>query len=229
MNKAINVFSVIILAVFTLMSMVIIFDLAISNFHLKAMPYKRETLAALALLLFFVGLIRVKRRWQGISDMKKFSQFDFVSEISESRMKRGIMFTSLEILFMIGFTLLFLRLYFIEPDLMLVILIVIPLLLLESVVYLFKMMKGGDAFRVGINSKVIAFFDREMNMYFYEGLRRVELHQKDLFSLTYKDDMVLFFPATVLKQADRIAFRDALINQLEAKNIYFDDALRNWK
>lgn len=211
------------------MSMTIIFDLSISNVHLKAMPYKVEILSSLAVLLFLVGIIRIRRRWQGIKDMNKFSQFDFDSKVSKQFLKRSTMFTALEIGFMLASIYLFLQLYFIEQQLMVVMLCVMIALILESVFFLFQIINAGSAFRIGINSRVIAYYGREMHLFFYAGLRRVELHQKDLFSFQYKDDMVLFFPTTVLQDEDRIPFREELLKQLEEKNIYFDDALRNWK
>ncbi|MBD3639096.1 MAG: hypothetical protein HUJ25_17205 [Crocinitomicaceae bacterium] len=229
MNKVVNVFSIVVLAVFVLLSMVIIYDLSISNIHLKNLPYKVEILSTLAVLLFLIGLIRVRRRWQGYKDMKKFSQFDFSSPVSQTFMKRALMFTSLEILFMLAALFLFLQLYDIEPQMMVVMLCVMFVLILESIFFLFQLIRAGQAFRIGVNSRVIAYYGREMHLFFYSGLRRVELHQKDLFSFKYKDDMVLFFPASVLEEEDRIPFREALLKQLEEKNIYFDDALRNWK
>ena len=70
---------------------------------------------------------------------------------------------------------------------------------------------------------------REMRLYFYTGLLRVELHQNDLISFKYKQDLVLFLPVEVIQKEDRKAFKEALIQQLNQKNIYFDDALRNWE
>lgn len=229
MNKVVNVFSIVVLTIFTLMSMVIIFDLSISNFHLKGLPYQAEILSSLAVLFFLLGILRVRRRWQGFKDMKNFSQFAFVSKVSDVHIKRARIFTSLEVLFMLSAMVLFYRLYLIEPDLMIVMLCVLGILAVETIVFLARIKRGAPSFRVGINSRVIAFFGREMYLYYYSGLRRVELHQKDLISFKYKDDLVLFFPANVLDQEDRIPFREELLKQLEQKNIYFDDALRNWK
>lgn len=209
--------------------MTIIFDLSISNVHLREMPYKVEILSALAILLFLVGLIRVRRRWQGIKDMSKFSQFDFDSKVSKQFLNKALMFTAIEIVFMLAAMYLFLQLYFVEQQMMVVMLCVMIVLIVESVAFLFQIVRAGAAFRIGVNSRVIAYYGREMHIFFYAGLRRVELHQEDLFSFKYKDDMVLFFPASVLREEDRIPFRDTLLKQLEEKNIYFDDALRNWQ
>jgi hypothetical protein len=229
MNKVVNLFSIGILAIFSLMSMTIIFDLSVSNIHLKNLPYKQEILSSLAILLFLVGLIRVKRRWQGYKDMIKFSQFDFDSKVSKSYINKSIMFTSLEIVFMLSALFIFSRLYAINKELIMVMVGVMMVLVFESIVFLFQILRAGKAFRIGVNSRVIAYYGREMHLLYYAGLRRVELHQEDLFSFKYKDNLVLFFPASVLEEIDRVPFREALLKQLEDKKIFFDDALRNWK
>lgn len=193
------------------------------------MPYKFEILSGLAIIVFILGLIRVRRRWQGHKDMSKFTQFDFDSKVSKAFINRSIMFTTLEVAFMLAVLYFFIQLSFIESNLLIVMIGVIAVLILESIIFLFTIINAGKAFRIGVNDRVIAYYGREIQLFFYAGLRRVELHQKDLFSFTYKDDMVLFFPATVLRAEDRVPFRKALLSKLEEKNIYFDDALRNWE
>ena len=232
MNKVINVFSIIVLVLFTMLSMVIIYDLAISNLHLKGLPYKIEILSGLAVVFFLIGVIRIRRRWQGLRDMNKFSQFDFDSDVSKTFINRSMVFTMLEIAFMLAALYLFSNLASISTidyQLMIVMICAISILIIESILFLFQILRAGKAFRIGINDRVIAYYGREIHLFYYAGLRRVELHQQDLFSFQYKDDLVLFFPASVLKEEDRIPFREVLLQKLEDKNIYFDDALRNWE
>ncbi|MEX1002448.1 MAG: hypothetical protein WDZ35_10080 [Crocinitomicaceae bacterium] len=229
MNKIVNAFSIIVLSVFTLMAMTIIFDLSISSIHLKAMPFKLEILSGLAILFFLINLIRIRRRWQGVKDMSKFQRFNFSTSLSKTFLTRCKMFTTLEIIFMLGALAVFLRLALLDYKLMLFMIAVLLVLILESVLFLTRLLKKGKPFRIGINDKVIAYFGREMHLFFYTGLLRVELYQSDLISFKYREDLQLFIPVSVLEPQDRIPFRDALIEQLNKKNIYFDDALRNWK
>jgi hypothetical protein len=228
MNKVVNVFSFVILIVFTLMGMTIIMDLAISNFHLRAMPYKVETMSLLAVLLFLLGLVRVRRRWQGVKDMNSFEQFEYETEVSKTFLKRERMASTLETLFMIAALTFFIRLAFLEADLMLVMIGALSVLILESIIFLFTI-KPGKTFRIGLNEKVIAYFGREMHLYFYTGLQRVELFQNDTISFKYEDDLVLLLPISVIKEQDRVKFREALLPILDEKNIYYDDAIRNLK
>ena len=229
MNKVVNIFSFFLLAVFILMAMVVIMDLSISNLHLRAMPYKFEIFTAMAFLIFFVGVIRIRRHWQGIKDMKSFKQFNFSGKVAKTRMNRGAIHSGLEVAFMFATVYLFFRLSQIEFDYVITIIAVMSVLAVESLIFFILILKGGDYFKVGVNDNVIAYFDREMKLFYYEGLRRVELYQSDLITLTYKDNMTLFIPTSVISKEDIVPFRDEIIKQLDEKNIYFDDAFRNWE
>lgn len=228
MNKAVNIFSMLLLAIFTLIALTIIFDLAISNIHLKGMPYKYEIMTGISLLIFLIGLLRIKARWQGIKDMKGFKQFNYESKISKTFSKRSMNYTMLEVLFMSGALILFIRLWMLEPNLMISIILVMAILIVESLFFILAIKTKGDSFRVGLNDKVIGYFAREMKLFYYEGLQRVELHQSDLISFKYKGDLVLFMPTSVLEDSEIPKFKAALIEQLDAKNVYFDDRFRNW-
>ncbi|MEZ4923183.1 MAG: hypothetical protein R2780_08450 [Crocinitomicaceae bacterium] len=228
MNKVVNVFSLIILTVFTLLGMTIIFDLSISNFHLKAMPFKMEVMSALALLVFLLGILRIRRRWQGIKDMSQFKQFELDMNVSKAFIKREKLFTFMEIMFMSAAIIIYIRLSLLDFDLMIVMIAVLSVLVAESMVFLSRI-EEGKTFRIGMNAKVIAYFGREMHLFFYTGLQRVEMYQSDTISFKYKDGLVLFLPIVVINEKDRLLFRETLVSILDEKNIYYDDALRNWK
>ena len=101
MNKVVNVFSFVVLAIFTLLALTIIFDLSVSQFYFRKLPYQKEILYSLSVLFFLIGLIRVKRRWQGIKDMKTFSQFTFERKISRSYLNKAMIFSIIEIMFLL--------------------------------------------------------------------------------------------------------------------------------
>ena len=97
--------------------------------------------------------------------MKAFRSFKFSCEVSDKLMRRSVAFCSLEILFMLGALALFLRLSYLNFDLVIVMVAVLVVLAMEAVVFLATLLKGGDAFRIGINSKVVAYFGREMHLF----------------------------------------------------------------
>lgn len=229
MNKAINILLFSTLAVFCLMVLISVFDLSISNLHLRGMPYQQQIFAGFSLLVFLIGLLRVKRRWQGIRDMKKFTQFTHSWTVSKSHLKHGITITAIEVFFMMAAFIFCLVVIPVEPMYVIPMLVVLGLLSLESLYFIFILSKGGTAFRIGINSQVVAVYDREMHLYYYTGLEKVELHQSDMINFGYREDLNLPFETSVLDSKDKEAFRQALIDKLTENKVYVDSTLRNWK
>jgi len=211
------------------MAMVVVLDLSISNIHLKGMPYKMQVFAGLAVLVLLLGLIRWKRRWQAMRDMKRYTHFKFVTPVAKKHRMHGFIVTIIEIVFFAATILVCSVFIELEPTYVYPMIMVLAVLIAEALVFAFLQYKGGRAFVVGFDDKVMAYFDREIHLFYYEGLQRVELYQKDLINLGYKEELNLGFETTVIPEADRKAFRDAFIQKLEAKNIYVDDSLRNWE
>jgi hypothetical protein len=211
------------------MVLIVVSDLSISNLHLKGMPYKELIFSQFALLIFLFGLIRLKRRWQGMSDMKKFKKFSFVSEIAKTHRLQGSLVTAIEVLFftaVILFCLLYINL---NPEYVLPMIAAVSFIIIESILFFVRIYGGGNAFRVGVNKDVVAYFDREMHLYYFTGLRKVELYQSDLITFTYRDELNLSFPTNSIPKDKRVDFRNTLIEILEEKNVYIDDSLRNWQ
>lgn len=229
MNRVVNIFSFFVLIVFCMMMMIVVFDLGISNLHLKGMPYQREIFSGMALIVFVLGLIRIQRRWQGMRDMKRYSSFTFTAPVAKKHRMLGVLLTVIEATFslaVIWVCTLFIEL---EPLFAYPMIIVLSILAFESVLFAIKQAKGGKAFIIGFDDHVIAYFDREIHLFYYTGLRRAELYQKDLIHLGYREDLNLSIETNVLEDTDRTAFRDALIQKLESKGVFVDDSLRNWK
>lgn len=235
MNKVINIFSGLILAIFTIFAMLIVFDLSFSTATLKGMPYTFEICLGFTVIIFLMGFLRMKRKWQGAKDMKHFKGFHFVRQVAKPALNSALIYAYAEAVFIIIAIILFTIMARLEPNLMLPMVAVLAFILFEGIIFIARIMRGGISFRLGINKKAVAFFNREMNLYYYTGLKRIELHQ-DMINFQYKDDLNLLLPVQVIKPEDRAAFRDALIATLQehtakikGKNIYIDDAFRNFE
>ncbi|MBN4070998.1 hypothetical protein JYT72_00680 [Crocinitomix catalasitica] len=230
MNRAINIFSFIVSLVYMALAGAIVYDLSFSSmWTLKAMSYKEEILGGLAVVILLLGLIRVKRRWQGIKDMKNFSKFSFDCLISKESMKDSIVFTSIELVFTLAFMAFTLKMSELQPEYTIPMIAVLGILASEAIFFLIRLLSGGSAFKLGVNKEVVAYFNREMHLYYYTGLKRIELKQKDLINFQYKEDLNIYLPTAVIQKKDRVQFRDALIETLADKNVYIDDAFRAWE
>ena len=229
MNQAINVFTFPLLLIYCVMMAVVSYDLSISTFSLRAMPYQPQIFTGFALVILLLGLIRIRRRWQGIRDMKKFSQFTFKAPLAKPSIQYAKLFTLVEAVFLGSVLIFSTTLLDLNMSHALPMIIVLSLLILEMFIFVFMAKEKAKPFHLGMNDRVIAYFNREMHLYFYTGLKKVELHSKDLINFVYKEGLSLTLPTDIINNEDRIAFRDALIEVLENKNVYIDDALRNWE
>lgn len=234
MNKVINIFSGVVLALYCALVMALVYDLSLSStISLRGLPYKVEICAGFSLLVLLLGILRIKRKWQGATDMKRFKNFEFERFVSRSALNLSLVYTLAEAVFM-GFLIYFLfQIAALWVELAFPMMLVISFLLLETLVFAVKIMRGGSSFRIGINKKAVAYFNREMHLFYFVGLMRVEMHQ-DMINFQYTEDLNILLPIEVIKKEDRAAFRDALIDVLEnkvmenkGKRIYIDDAFRN--
>jgi hypothetical protein len=229
MNRVVNSFTFLALGIYCFLVFVIVSDLSFSTWNLKGLPYKFEIITTLTLIVLMLGLIRTHRRWQGTRDMKRYSNFIYVTGVDRSQLQQGILVTSLEVLFFIA-VILFCTMYLeLSPEFVLPMIGVLAFISLESLVFIVRLAIGGTAFRAGFNEDVIAYFDREMHLFYYTGLQRVELNQKDLINFQYRDGLHITFATDAIPKAERKVFRDALVSMLETKNVYIDDSFRNWQ
>lgn len=230
MNKAVNTLSGVLAIVYVALAVAIVYDLSFSSmWTLKGMAFKEEVLGGIAVVVLLLGLIRVRRRWQGINDMKRFKKFTYETTIAPETMRYSLVFTILEMAFMIGVLMICIVMFRLHPEYTVPMIIAVGVLLAETTVFLLRLIKGGPAFRFGINKDVVAYFDREMHLYYYTGLLRIELVQSDLINFQYKEGLNLFLTTKTLRKEDRAKFRDALIETLAEKNVYIDDAFRVWE
>ncbi|WP_070138122.1 hypothetical protein [Crocinitomix algicola] len=236
MNKVVNVFSGIILVLFCAFAMGIVYDLSLtSNLALKNLPYRYEIAYAVTLVIALLGSLRIVRRWQGAKDMVRFTKFTFERPIGDAAKRLSIVYSVAEYTFTLLLLYVFYQMSSLDAKLVFPIMVVLALLFAEGLVFLMRVVRGGKAFRIGINKSVIAYFDREIHLIYFTGLTRVEMHQ-DMINFQYKKDLNILMPLDVIPTNERVAFRDAVIETLETelkekkgKIIYIDDAFRNLK
>ena len=138
------------MVLYLILVMALVFDLSISSgISLKALPYKVEICAAFALLVLLLGLLRIKRRWQGANDMKNFKSFHFVRPVNKSRLNLSFLYTLAECIFMGGFIIVMILLMDDNPKYVLPMIFVVAFLLIESAFFAYRIFKGGDSVPIG--------------------------------------------------------------------------------
>ena len=205
----------------------ILFDLSISSFHIKNISYQQEMLWSLAGIVALLGILRAIRRWQGIKDMKSFKSFSLHIKSSKSSLQYAILHSALELMFMLFTIIIAAFILMPEPHNAYPILLVSLFLFIESSIFLLRRLKNDQVFGVGVNKDVIAYFNREMKLLYFTGLQRVTIHY-GMIHFQYKGELSMFLPATAIADEDRVKFRDHLIETLSEKNVYIDEAFRQW-
>lgn len=228
MNKVVNVVSVIATGIYLYFAFGIIYDFSISSLHLRSIAFQQEILWMLSILVGLLGVLRAIRRWQGIADMKKFKSFSYNFKLSKSGFHFALMHTLLEILFMVATLIIAYNFLMEEAHNAYPIIGVAAVLLLESLLFLARRSKRDVVFGIGINKEVIALFNREMKLYYYVGLQRVEIHY-DMIHFQYKGNLGMFLPTKMIPEKNRIEFRDKLIETLSTQNVYIDEDFRKWQ
>ena len=206
----------------------IVFDYSLSALVFNKVPFKSEILWALALVVFLFGLLRAVRRWQGIKDMRNFKGFSKHFKTSGITTQYAVISTILELIFMLFIGTIALMFFMEYADIAYPILAVTGFVFVESIVYLLLRVKNGGGFGIGVNKEVVAYFNREMKLYYFTGLKVVEIHS-ELIHFKYNKNLSLFLPTAAIKKEDVQDFKAHLIETLSDKNVYIDESFRKWE
>jgi hypothetical protein len=216
MNRFIN--TLLLFLFFPTMGLAIIigFDLPIEFLGTTGaqMAYKAEVFVALGLLFLLIVIRRSIRRWMGMKLVLQTTKFSWNKPVSRDRLKRIWVYNLLELFVntCVGIALVKLTTYAWLPA------IALFFVGLDNLVFSFigTSIKG---FRVGVTSKAVISADREVTLMYYDGLRRVSIHQGSLF-FDYIKGLQLHFPMDCIDESDRGEFFTTLENQLDPKRVF---------
>lgn len=178
------------------------------------MPYKQLIFTCLGLLISVIALRRTVRRWMGMILVMKKSRFNWNEAVGTERQKRITVYTIMEA---IVFLSVGVGLYVITPYAWFSA-IAFSIVCLDNMVFLFlgKLMNG---FRVGITSKAVIMADRDVQLAYFSGLRKVSIHQDSVY-FDYINDLQLTFPIDAINLKDRNIFFDHLSAQLDRDRVF---------
>lgn len=222
MNRSVNI---LLLAIsFPAMFLVLYYGFGLPIFRLETETMEHQLMEyvfmGFASLIFIIAVRRAIHRWVGVGMMRKPERFYWSVPIGAERKKQVKLFFVLEAVIALG---LAIACHVITPQAW-------PMkwvyfsIFVEQMIFIFV---AGNWFRIGISDKALVVADREVNVLYFSGLRRVELHQQTVY-FEYLEELQLFFPVNAVEKADFEAFRTALEEKVNKEKVFFSEKFKNY-
>ena len=176
------------------------FDIPFDSFGITGseIPYRFELFAGLGFILFIIQLRRTTRRWMALSMVSKLDRFQWNKPVSLSRKKRVATYNLIEVSVM---AVLSVGLYSITKESLIPALI----FLVFSVDSFVFTLVGRNKYRVGLSTKAILVADREIILIYFNGLRKVAIHQQTVY-FDYINNLQLTFPLDCIEEENKQEF-----------------------
>ena len=166
-------------------------------------------------IVFALGVLRASKKWAGINITRQKNRFLFYTTISNSRLKRVVLYNVLEMSFYLVFAFFFL----VVMQTALYIGLVFVLLFLENLINtLFGVLK--QTYSIGITSKAIIFVDRDVKAIYFKGLKKISKHQQTLY-FEYINDLVLHIPTNIIPEEKETQFIETLQGIADPTKVYY--------
>ncbi len=193
------------------------FDLPVEFLHTTAaqLPYQFETFLGIGLILFIINFRRSIRRWMGMSLVSKTAKFQFNSEVSSERKKRIITYNLLEALIMasVAYGLYSLTVKAWMPAAGLL------FCTIDNLIFTFVGIRG-KKFRIGVTSKVVMLADRDVQVIYFTGLRKVSIHQQSIY-FDYIKELQLDIPTDAVPSEQAGQFFDTIEANVDKDRVFF--------
>jgi hypothetical protein len=229
MNKVVNLFTLGLLFLFTFLAVGTYEDLSLSVYEVNQIKFINEICYGIIFTITLLGILRIKRRWVAIKDIKAFKKFIYISPLSKKAKLMALMFYLLEIIFLSFFIGVFVKELHLDVDgLITPMLIIVSLLVLEILIAAIYTLTSKNVMIIGVNKNLVAFFDREIHVIYFDGLQRISIYQ-NMFHFKYKLDLNRFIEVDYIPKENLMAFKNALENVLKDKNVFIDETFRQLK
>lgn len=216
MNKFINALLLFFLFPTMLYTIFVGFDLPIEFLKTSGqqLPYRFETFLGLGLLLLIINIRRSIRRWMGMRIVNQLKKFKWNEPMSRERVKRVQVYTLLEalVMFFVG-----LGLYTVSKDAWMPA-IAFWFTTADNLIFLL-IGSTGKRFRIGITSKAVVAADRDVNLVYFTGLRRITIHQLSIY-FEYIKELQLSIPTDCVDGSKRDEFFAVLEEQVDKDRVF---------
>lgn len=200
-------------------------DLNFSVYQLKEFPFLTQIIYGLALVIFLLGVLRIKRRWTGLSDIKSFTKFTYSTKLSKKAIILATVFFIAEIIFMVFFLFLAVDSQKLDNGVILIpIFVTLALFVIETLIFMVKLHTSQNI-KIGVTTNLIAYFDREINIYYFGGLQQISVYQNRLH-LKYRDELHMFMELDIIPEGELLNFKNAVAAVLKDKDVFFDESFR---
>lgn len=217
MNRFINALLIFLLFPIMLLTITVAFDLPVGFLRSSGanMPYKEIAFLSLGLLVLIINLRRSIRRWMGMRIVNNVKKFKWNIKVSDERRRRVNTYLAIEVVIFIAVGT---GLYILTEEAW-----------MPAFAYIFGgadclvfLIVGysGKTYRVGLSSKALIVADREVNVLYFTGLRKVSVHQQSIY-FDYIKDLQLHFPIDCVPEDLRDEFFDTLEDTTDRDKVYF--------
>jgi hypothetical protein len=193
------------------------FDLPVEFLRVSGsnLPYRQEAFLALGLILLMINLRRSIRRWMGLNIVSKRSRFTWNQEVSKERKNRVYVYNGLEALVM---TAVGSALYVVTNEAWL------PAVALwfgafDNLIFTIVGMTG-SRYRAGISSKAVILADRDVQLVYFSGLRKVSIHQQTIY-FDYIKGLQMTIPVESIEPEMREEFFQVLESKVDRDKVFF--------
>lgn len=220
MNRSVNILLLVISFPALFFTIYVSFDIKIFSAETVEQEslYIQYVFMGLGALLFLVVARRSVQRWVGVGMLRKPERFSWSAPIGKERKKQVRLFFMIEIVVAFAFTLVC---YILTPQSW-PLQIAYGVLFLDQLIFFFV---ANSWYRIGITDKALLVADREINVMYFSGLRRIEIHQQTIY-FEYIEDLQLFFPANCVEEGDYVEFRTALESKLNRDKVFFSEKFK---
>lgn len=216
MNRFINALLLFILFPTLALSIFVGYDLPIESLHTTGalMPHKKIVFLSLGLVLLIIALRRTVRRWMGMNMVLKQDRFKWNQPAGTERRKRIWVYTVMEgvVFLSVGIGLYSVTPFAWMPSL------AFAIVFLDNMFFLL-MGRWKNGFRIGITSKAVIMADRDVQLVYFSGLRKVSIHQDSIY-FDYINDLQLHFPIDAIDPLERDDFFEHLSAQLDRDRVF---------
>lgn len=216
MNKFINATLFFIFLPTMAFTIIVGFDLPLESFGTSGaqLEIKDEVFLGLGILILLINMRRSIRRWLGLRIVNQIGKFKWNIPVSLERKKRVQVYTLLEVFV---FTVLTYGLYRVSADAW-----------MPAIGFLFGAIDGllftiigssRNRFRIGVTSKAIVSGDRDVALVYFQGLRKISIHQDSIY-FDYIKKLQLSIPLDCVAIEDREAFFKAVEDQVDLDRVF---------